>query len=128
MRLALMLAPQRNALYSDLVRSLAPPELLASPLGPRIEAWDGVRLGGQDHLLVELDDEPATADLEALAPLGTVAASSSPSRSRSGGVSPPASGGSGVSSPTPSSCSSPWMKVPARSSVSSGWRSAPPPK
>ena len=74
MRLALMLAPQRNALYSDLVRSLAPPELLASPLGPRIEAWDGVRLGGQDYLLVELDDEPATADFEVLARLGTVAA------------------------------------------------------
>lgn len=72
MLLALAIAPQRTTLYGDLARFLIVPELLASPLGARIRDHELQQLGGQDYLLVDLDDSAAN-DLAILDHLGTVA-------------------------------------------------------
>ncbi len=74
MQLALAIAPQRSTLYQHLVRTLAGPELLASPLGSRLCAWEARRLGGQDFLLIDLDGDVGEDDLALLSRLGTVGA------------------------------------------------------
>lgn len=73
MRLALLIAPQRSTMYGNLAHTLALPELLASPLGPRLRAWERRELGGQDWLLIDLDDDIPAAHLDLLWLLGTVA-------------------------------------------------------
>src|SRR6478609_5353786 len=72
MLLALAIAPQRTTLYGDLARFLAVPELLASPLGARLRDHEVAQLGGQDYLLVDLD-EPTEDDLKLLDYFGTLA-------------------------------------------------------
>jgi hypothetical protein len=72
MMLALAIAPQRTTLYGNLARFLAVPELLASPLAPRLRDWERRRLAGQDWLLLDLDD-PTEDDLALLWRFGTVA-------------------------------------------------------
>lgn len=72
MLLALAIAPQRTTLYGDLARFLAEPELLASPLGARLHDHEVAQLGGQDYLLVDLD-EPTADELKLLDYFGTVA-------------------------------------------------------
>lgn len=74
MLLALAIAPQRSTLYSRLVQRLAVPELLASPLGQRVASWERRRLGEQDYLLLDLDDELTERDTALLARLGTIGA------------------------------------------------------
>ncbi|HET8631954.1 MAG TPA: hypothetical protein VFL91_31395 [Thermomicrobiales bacterium] len=70
MLLALKVAPQRSTLYAGLARTLAEPELMASPLGGRVQSCEPVRLAGQDYLLVDLAGEPDAADLDVLSRLG----------------------------------------------------------
>ncbi len=72
MLLALAIAPQRSTLYSDLAQFLTLPELLASPLGPRLRDHEFQSLGGLEFLLVDLD-EPTEADLAILDYFGTIA-------------------------------------------------------
>ena len=72
MLLAAAIAPQRTTLYGNLARFLAVPELLASPLAPRLRDYAIERLAGQEFLLLDLD-EPTDADLAILWRLGTVA-------------------------------------------------------
>lgn len=72
--LALALAPQRSTLYGNLVRFLAAPEVLASPLAPRLRDWERRRLGGQDYLLLDLDGGLTDRDRALLARLATVGA------------------------------------------------------
>lgn len=72
MMLALAIAPQRTTLYGNLARFLAVPELLASPLAPRLRDWERRQLAGQDWLLLDLDD-PTDDDLALLWRFGTVA-------------------------------------------------------
>lgn len=72
MMFALAIAPQRTTLYGNLARFLAAPELLASPLAPRLRAWEHRQLAGQDWLLLDLD-EPTDDDLALLQRFGTVA-------------------------------------------------------
>lgn len=72
MLLALAVAPQRTTLYGDLARTLAIPELLASPLGPRVRDHELTQLGGLDFLLLDLDD-PTDEELAILDHFGTVA-------------------------------------------------------
>lgn len=74
MRLALAIAPQRNTLYSNLLRFLAPAELRASPLGRRLRAHDLTRIAGQDYLLVDLDGALQDADRVLLSRLAAVGA------------------------------------------------------
>ena len=72
MKLALLIAPQRSTMYVNLARTLALPELLASPLAARLRGWERTDFGGQDWLLVDFDD--ATDDeLDLLWRFGTVA-------------------------------------------------------
>jgi hypothetical protein len=73
MRLALLVAPQRSTMYGNLARTLAVPELLASPLGARLRGWERADFGGQDWLLVELDDAVTDAELDLLWLFGTLA-------------------------------------------------------
>jgi len=72
MLLAAAIAPQRTTLYGNLARFLTVPELLASPLAPRLRDHTIERLAGQEFLLLDLD-EPTDADLALLWRLGTVA-------------------------------------------------------
>jgi SAM-dependent methyltransferase len=72
MMLAIAIAPQRTTLYGNLARFLAVPELLASPLAPRLRDWERSKLAGQDWLLLDLDD-PTEEDLALLWRFGTVA-------------------------------------------------------
>lgn len=72
MLLALKIAPQRSTLYANLARTLAEPELLASPLGQRIGNTELRRLGGQDYLLVELNGDLVSPDREVLSRLGAI--------------------------------------------------------
>lgn len=72
MLLALALAPQRTTLYGNLARFLAAPEVLASPLAPRLADWERRQLGGQDWLLLDLADA-SDDDFALLWRLGTVA-------------------------------------------------------
>jgi hypothetical protein len=73
MRLALLVAPQRSTMYGNLARTLAVPELLASPLAARLRGWERADLGGQHWLLVELDDDVTDDELDLLWLFGTLA-------------------------------------------------------
>lgn len=73
MNLALLIAPQRSTMYGQLARTLALPELLASPLAPRLRGWERCELAGQDWLLLDVDDAATDAELDTLWLLGTVA-------------------------------------------------------
>lgn len=72
MLLALALAPQRTTLYGNLARFLVVPEVLASPLAPRLRDHERRQLAGQDWLLLDLADA-TDDDLALLWRLGTVA-------------------------------------------------------
>ncbi len=56
MKLALKMTPQRSTQYTNMVKVLAIPELLVSPLGPAIESAVPVVLAGQGYILVTLDE------------------------------------------------------------------------
>lgn len=73
MNLALLVAPQRSTMYGNLARTLAVPELLASPLAAHLRGWERASLGGQDWLLIELNDEVTDAELDLLWLFGTLA-------------------------------------------------------
>jgi hypothetical protein len=73
MKLALLVAPQRSTMYGNLARTLAVPELLASPLAARLRGWERANLGGQDWLLVDLNNDVTDAELDLLWLFGTLA-------------------------------------------------------
>lgn len=73
MKLALLLAPQRSTMYVNLAHKLALPELLASPLAARLRGWERADFGGQDWLLVDLDDAVGDDELDLLWYFGTLA-------------------------------------------------------
>ncbi|MFN8512610.1 MAG: hypothetical protein U0232_24760 [Thermomicrobiales bacterium] len=73
MKLALLVAPQRSTMYGNLARTLAVPELLASPLAAHLRDWERANLGGQDWLLVDLNDDITDAELDLLWLFGTLA-------------------------------------------------------
>ncbi len=56
-KLALKITPQRSTQYTNMVSTLAIPELLASPLGKFINACEPIMLAGQAYLLVTLHEE-----------------------------------------------------------------------
>src|SRR6266513_3754529 len=60
-KLALKITPQRNVQYSNMTEKLAPPELLASPLGAAITHIEPVTFAGQAYLFVSLDNESASS-------------------------------------------------------------------
>lgn len=74
MKLALKIRPQRSNQYSNMVETLAEPELRASPLGPAISELGRVALGGQSYLLVSIEDGRLDRQecLRLLAQLGTI--------------------------------------------------------
>jgi SAM-dependent methyltransferase len=74
MQLALLVAPQRNTQYGNVARALALPELQASPLGPRLVAWERRRIGRQDWLLVEIDGALGEREYDVLDRLGSIGA------------------------------------------------------
>jgi SAM-dependent methyltransferase len=74
MQLALLVAPQRNTQYGNLARTLALPELQASPLGPRLAAWEHRHFARQDWLLVELDGAVGEDECVVLDRLGSISA------------------------------------------------------
>jgi hypothetical protein len=57
MKLALKITPQRSTQYTNMVETLAKPELVASPLEEAIREVEQVTLAGQSYLLVTLDDD-----------------------------------------------------------------------
>ena len=70
-KLALKITPQRSAQYANMTSKLAPPELLASPLGAAITQIEPVTLAGQGYLLVSLDMESISSqrpELEQILP------------------------------------------------------------
>src|SRR6476659_1759697 len=73
MLLALAIAPQRTTLYGNLARFLIVPEVLASPVAPRVRDWERRQLAGQAWLVLDCDDDLAESDLDILWNLGTVA-------------------------------------------------------
>jgi hypothetical protein len=72
MKFALLVAPQRSTMYGNLARTLAVPELLASPLAAHLRGWERANFGGQDWLLVDLSDEITDAELDLLWFFGTL--------------------------------------------------------
>lgn len=60
--LALAIAPQHATQYADMAARLAAPELLASPLGPRVHRCEHAALGGLPYLRVQLDATAAEAE------------------------------------------------------------------
>lgn len=69
-KLAAQVAPQRSTQYAQLASELAAPELRLSPLGPHIQHIEPAILGGQEYLLIDLDqplDEALLHDLGTLA-------------------------------------------------------------
>src|SRR5579863_2906176 len=56
MKIALKITPQRSTQYTNMVESLAMPELLASPVGEAIHEVQHVTLAGQGYLLATADD------------------------------------------------------------------------
>jgi len=70
-KLALKITPQRSAQYSNMTEKLAPPELLASPLGAAITQIEPMTFAGQGYLLVSLDNESMSSqcpELEKILP------------------------------------------------------------
>lgn len=72
MKLALKITPQRSTQYTNMVATLAIPELLASPLGKLIRECKPVTLAGQAYLIVTLQEEVSLSPymLSVLARLG----------------------------------------------------------
>lgn len=70
MKLALKITPQRSTQYSTMVKTLAAPELLASPLGQHIQALTPTTLAGQAYLLASLDAEHLGENQAILSRLG----------------------------------------------------------
>ena len=64
-RIAAQLAPQRSTQYSNLPRDLAAAEVLASPLGPRLQDVSLGSIAGQDYLQFDLTG-PITDDAAGL--------------------------------------------------------------
>lgn len=69
---ALRVAPQRNTQYARLAGALAAPELLASPLGERLEELTRRALAGEEYLVAYLDGVLAASDRFTLGLLGAV--------------------------------------------------------
>src|SRR5215471_14823602 len=61
LKLTLTITPQRSTQYSNMTEVLAAPELLASPLGSAIRGVEHVKLAGQGHLLVDIDERALPA-------------------------------------------------------------------
>jgi len=74
MKLALTITPQHSTQYSNMTAALAAPELLASPLGAVIHHIEPVRLAGQAHLLLDLEDTAVPDMLPVLSRLGATSA------------------------------------------------------
>ena len=68
------LAPQRSTQYSDLVKALAPHELLLSPLGNQVSELTSIELAGQDYLRFDLPALPTSEQLAELGRLATLSA------------------------------------------------------
>lgn len=60
------IAPQRSTQYTQLASMLAPYELLLSPVGELLVGIEPVVLGGQDYLMLTMDDMPHAEQLEEL--------------------------------------------------------------
>ncbi len=63
MKLALKITPQRSTQYTNMVETLAMPELLASPLGEAIREVQHIPLAGQGYLLATADDDVLSSPL-----------------------------------------------------------------
>ena len=78
-KLALKITPQRSTQYSNMAEKLAPPELLASPLGAAITQIEPITFARQAYLLVSLDNESMSSqclELEVILPrLGAISES-----------------------------------------------------
>ena len=72
-KLASQIAPQRSTQYAQLASQLAAPELQLSPLGSHIQHVEPTPLGGQEYLLLDLDQP---LDDALLHELGTLAMTS----------------------------------------------------
>jgi hypothetical protein len=72
--LVAQLAPQRSTQYADLAASLAPGELLLSPLGGQLAELDTITLAGQRYLRFTLPESPAPDQLAELGRLATLGA------------------------------------------------------
>ncbi|MBX5451257.1 TRM11 family SAM-dependent methyltransferase [Thermogemmatispora sp.] len=74
MKLALKIKPQRSNQYTNMVETLAEPELRVSPLGPAISELQRAVLGGQSYLLVSIEEGQIEREegLRLLAHLGTI--------------------------------------------------------
>ncbi len=71
MKIALKIRPQRSTQYSNMLKMLAAPELLASPLGAVIQDVVPATLAGQGYLLATLNSEmPESAIMPILSRLG----------------------------------------------------------
>jgi hypothetical protein len=74
MKLALKMAPQRSTQYTNMVETLAIPELLISPLRHAISSAEQVVLAGQGYVLATLDDARLSSpdQLDVLYRLGAI--------------------------------------------------------
>lgn len=70
MKLALKITPQHSTQYALMAGQLAAPELLASPLASSLQQVMPIRLAGQEHLLVTLDETAYPAWRNVLVRLG----------------------------------------------------------
>ena len=66
MKLALKITPQRSTQYSNMVETLAAPELLASPVGMSVREVVPTTLAGQQYLLATLDEEQLSSHYVAI--------------------------------------------------------------
>ncbi|HEY7417360.1 MAG TPA: hypothetical protein VH593_19405 [Ktedonobacteraceae bacterium] len=74
MKLALKITPQRSTQYTNMVETLAIPELLISPLRQAITSAEPVVLAGQGYVLTTLDDSQMSSpeQLDVLYRLGAI--------------------------------------------------------
>ncbi len=72
MKLALKITPQRSTQYSNMVETLAAPELLASPLGQHVHSVTHTTLAGQAYLLATLNAEHLVEHQAILSRLGAI--------------------------------------------------------
>lgn len=66
MKLALKITPQRSTQYTNMVETLATPELLASPVGAAVHEIAHTTLAGQSYLLVTVDEARLPAQFVAI--------------------------------------------------------------
>lgn len=69
---AFRIAPQRSTQYARLAAALARPELLASPLGPRLAGLAARTIAGEDYLTASIADPLSEGDRRILGALGGV--------------------------------------------------------